>query len=63
MTQKELSYVEDAIGHEKNIISICQNIASNLQEETLKSFIESEVEKHTETKNKLMHMLEVKANE
>ena len=25
MTQKELSYVEDAIGHEKNIIAIGKN--------------------------------------
>ena len=55
--------MEDAIGHESNIIKICNDIVSNLQDEALKSFISSEVEKHTETKNKLMHMLEVKSNE
>ena len=63
MTQKELAYIEDAIGHEKNIIAICQKTKNYLQDEALKSFIESEISKHEETKGELMHMLEVKANE
>ena len=63
MTQKELAYVEDAIGHEKNIIAICQETKNYLKDEALKSFIESEISKHEETKGELMHMLEVKANE
>lgn len=63
MTQKELAYVEDAIGHEKNIIAICQQTINYLQDESLKTFIENEVTKHEKTKEKLMRMLEVKANE
>lgn len=63
MTQKELSYVEDAIGHEKNIIKICNDTINNLEDENLKQFLENELQKHTEMQEKLMNMLEVKANE
>ncbi len=63
MTQKELAYLEDAIGHEKNIISICQESIKYLQDESLITFIENEIPKHEQTKRDLMHMLEVKANE
>ena len=31
MTQKELSYLEDAVNHEKSIISICNDISSNFE--------------------------------
>ena len=63
MTQKELSYIEDAIGHEKNIISICNESIKNLENEELISFLQNEVNEHTTTQEKLMNMLEVKANE
>ena len=63
MTQKELSYIEDAIGHETNIIAICNDTASRLQDEELITFIKEEITKHTNIKEKLMNMLEVKANE
>ena len=63
MTQKELAYLEDAIGHEQNIIAIIQDGIKNMSDKRLITFLESEVDKHTETKSKLMHMLEVKSNE
>ena len=63
MTQKELLYLEDAIGHEKNIIAICRWTIDNLQDEQLKSFIEEEVKGHMSMKEKLMTILEVKAND
>lgn len=63
MTQKELLYFEDAIGHEKNMIKICQNIIENLENEDLVSFMKNEVEKHTTLKEKLLNVLEEKANE
>ena len=63
MTQKELSYVEDAIGHEDNIIKICNNIISNLSDSELVSFMNNEVQKHTSIKQELMNKLEVKVNE
>lgn len=63
MTQKELSYLEDAIGHEKNIVSICQETIKFLQDENLISFLQQEVQEHMTMKEKLMNMLEGKANE
>lgn len=63
MTQKELLYVEDAIGHEKNIVSICEDMIKNLEDKTLISFIKSELKKHEKMKKRLKEMLEKKANE
>ena len=62
MTQKELLYVEDAIGHETNIIKIVQETIKNLQDENLISFLEKELEKHVTTKQELIAKLEVNAN-
>ena len=63
MTQKELSYVEDAIGHEENIIKICNESINKLENEELKSFLQNEVETHTSMKEKLLNLLEVKVND
>lgn len=63
MTEKELLYFEDAIGHEKNIIKICDYMLENLNDEKLVSFISSEKEEHTKLKDKLLNMLEENANE
>ena len=63
MTQKELLYFEDAIGHEENIIAICNETINYLQDKSLISFLRKEVKKHMTMKTKLMNMLEDKANE
>ncbi len=63
MTQKELSYFEDGIGHETNIITIVENITKNLQDEDLVSFMEEEIKTHTSIKEKLISLLEEKSNE
>ena len=63
MTQKELAYTEDAIGHEKNIISIIEETIKKLEDENLIDFLNEELISHKETKEKLLNMLEVKANE
>lgn len=63
MTQKELSYAEDAIGHEMNIISILEESVKNLQDEDLVSFIEGEIQNHTTMKEDLMSLLEDAQNE
>lgn len=63
MTQKELSYVEDAIGHENNIIQICVELLDSLNEEELLSFMEKELKIHKKTKAKLLSLLEEKENE
>ena len=63
MTQKELLYIEDAIGHEENIISVCNETLNYLEDEALVSFLSKEVNKHMRMKEKLMKMLEDKSNE
>ena len=63
MTQKELLYFEDAIGHEKNIISICEDIASKLENEELVTFMQNEIQTHQSMQEKIMDLMEEKANE
>jgi hypothetical protein len=63
MTQKELLYVEDAIGHEKSIISILNDTESRLEEESLKSFIRKEKKKHESMLNELVSFMEECINE
>ena len=63
MTQKELNYVEDAIGHEQNIIKILEFTKENIQDKNLKNFIENEYNIHTSMKEYLLNMLEGKTNE
>ena len=63
MTQKELLYVEDAIGHENTIIEICRNTIDSLQEEDLKSYMEEQLEKHENLNKELMNILEVKTHD
>lgn len=58
MTQKELLYVEDAIGHEENIISILNESISFLEDEDLVSFMGKELKKHESMRDMLMNKLE-----
>ena len=63
MTQKELNYIEDAIGHEQNIIKVLDFTKENIQDEELKKFIENEYNIHIPMKDYLLNMLEGKTNE
>ena len=63
MTQKELLYLEDAYKHECNIIGVCYQMIEELDDEDLISFIEKEVKKHNNMKDKLLTFMEDKANE
>lgn len=63
MTQKELLYVEDAIGHETSLISILEDTIDNLSSKDLVNFLKSELKKHESTKEKLMSKLEELSNE
>ena len=58
MTQKELLYVEDAIGHEQNVGKIITETIQMLQDKSLKAFLKSELKKHQTTLEKLMDLLE-----
>lgn len=62
MTQKELSYVEDAIGHEEAIIKVCNETSKLLEAEELISYINEEVDKHNTIKEQLLNLLEEKSN-
>ena len=63
MTQKELLYLEDAVGHEKNIISICEETISYLEDDNLVDFMNKELKKHVSLEEKLISLLKEKANE
>ena len=58
MTQKELLYLEDAVGHEQNIISIINESINQLEDEELISFMKKEIDNHTNIKENLMNLLE-----
>lgn len=57
MTNKELLYVEDALGHEKFMKSCSQKTSSKLSDVTLSTYV-AELEKtHTELYNKFLSLL------
>ena len=63
MTQKELLYFEDAIGHETSIINILSESINMLQDERLAKYLEKDLKEHEEIKKKLLHKLEGETNE
>ena len=63
MTQKEISYLEDAIGHEDSMIKICSESITYLEDEDLVSFMNDEIKNHSKVKTKLIKLMEEKANE
>ena len=46
MSPKELTYIEDALGHEKFLKTQCQDAVKNLQDSELKSCVEQFSQKH-----------------
>ena len=57
MTNKELLYVEDALGHE-NYMKICsKRTATQLIDPTLATYISELEKKHTELYNKFLNLL------
>lgn len=63
MTQKELLYIEDAIGHEKVLIDNIKDYINCLQEEDLIEFMQKELRKHEKIKNDFIKLLESESNE
>ena len=57
MTQKELLYAEDAVGHEKALSSILKSSITSIKDEDLKTFLQKEKEKHDAMEQKLMKTL------
>ncbi len=63
MTQKELLYVEDAIKHECNVISIIKDIIERLENDDLVDFMEDMLESHKSMKDNLMNLMEDNIND
>ena len=63
MTQKELLYYKDAIGHETSIIKIIEEAENNLLDEELKEFMKNELEVHNKMKENLLSTMEENCHE
>ena len=46
MSPKELSYIEDALGHEKHMQTKCTDYANQIQDAELKSYVNQLVNTH-----------------
>lgn len=63
MTQKELLYMEDAIGHEQNLETIFSNFSEALEDAKLASFLQKLAKKHQDLASKLLKVMEDTKNE
>lgn len=57
MTDKELLYIEDALGHLKHIKTLCENYSNNLQDPNLKSFVVKVYNKSQDLETKFIKTL------
>lgn len=57
MTDKELLYVEDALGHEKFMKTCCPNTSAKLQDPTLSAYMAELTQKHEALYNKFLNLL------
>ena len=57
MSPKELLYIEDALGHEKQIKATCQDSAAKLEDQALAGFVKSVAERHTACFNKFYGLI------
>ena len=63
MTQKDLLYIEDAIGHQNNLEALWENFASLIEDEEALGLIKSEMKRHSNIREKIMKVLKEAANE
>ncbi len=63
MTQKELLYLEDAIGHEKNIIKILNDSKEKVEDSMLITFLENEIKLHELRKENFLEKLKEESYE
>ena len=57
MTNKELLYIEDALGHEKYMKDCSKKTAAQLQDQTLANYITELEQVHTKLYNKFQNLL------
>ena len=63
MTEKELLYVEDAVGHEDNLIKYINYAIETLSSDNCIKFFESELKNHNKIRDNLLSKLEECSNE
>ena len=57
MSPKEITYIEDALSHEKFLKTQCQEAVTNLQDPELKSFAEQISQKHQQIFDNFYHLV------
>ena len=57
MSPKELSYIEDALGHEKFLKSQCDQAAQNLKDPQLQAYSSELAKQHDQTFSNLYHLV------
>ena len=57
MSPKELLYIEDALGHEKQMKDCCMNFTSQLQDGELKNFVQELCTKHQQSFDRFYSLL------
>lgn len=57
MSPKELLYVEDALGHEKQMKTSCTDFANQLHDVELQNFVQGLTTKHQESFSRFYNLL------
>lgn len=57
MTDKELLYIEDALGHEQYFQQKCKETAENLYDSELKTYVENLSTRHSQIFNRFYSLL------
>jgi hypothetical protein len=57
MSPKELLYLEDALGHEKFLLTQCRDASQNLQDPALKQYAQQMAEKHQKIFSQFLNLV------
>lgn len=57
MSPKELLYIEDALGHEKFMKTQCLEVASKIQDNELKNYVNQLIQNHEELFQQFFNLL------
>ncbi|MBQ8895933.1 MAG: hypothetical protein IKM32_01255 [Clostridia bacterium] len=57
MSPKELLYIEDALGHTKQIKTVCTDFAGQLGDTELSNFLQSIAQKQQQTFDRIYNLL------
>ncbi len=57
MSPKELLYIEDALGHTKQIKTVCSDFSNQLNDTELSNFVQTLAQKQQQTFDKFFNLL------